>query len=337
MGIDVRQETPDFRAIFENAPGAYLVLAPDLRIVAVSDAYLKATMTAREQILGRGLFEVFPDNPDDAFATGASNLRASLGRALAERRPDAMAVQKYDIRTSAAEGGGFEVRHWSPVNTPVLDERGRVRYIIHRVEDVTEFVRLKAQRSEEHEIAEALRSRAGQMEAEIHRRAQEIQEVNQQLRRHQEQLESRVEARTADLKQANEALQKSEEQLRQAQKLEAVGRLAGGIAHDFNNLLSVILSYSELLSMELGADDRARLVLSEITKAGARAADLTRQMLAFSRQQVLDLRVLDLNEVVASVGKMLSRVIGEDVELRTLLSPKLASVRALPCSIDRWR
>src|SRR5438067_1623708 len=104
---------PDFRILFESAPGLYLVLAPDLAIVAVSDAYLRATMTRREQILGRGIFDVFPDNPDDPGATGVQNLRASLERVLKNRAPDAMAVQKYDIRTPQ---GGFEERFWRHVN-----------------------------------------------------------------------------------------------------------------------------------------------------------------------------------------------------------------------------
>ena len=106
----------DFRALFESAPGCYLVLDPGLVIVAVSDAYLHATMTRREDILGRGLFEVFPDNPDDPEATGVGNLRASLDRVRHGRVPDTMAVQKYDIRRPEAEGGGFEVRYWSPLN-----------------------------------------------------------------------------------------------------------------------------------------------------------------------------------------------------------------------------
>ena len=89
---------PDYRAIFEAVPGLFLALDPDLRIVAVSDAYLAATMTGRESILGRGLFEVFPDNPDDPDADGVSNLRASLERVRERLAPDAMALQKYDIR-----------------------------------------------------------------------------------------------------------------------------------------------------------------------------------------------------------------------------------------------
>src|ERR1043165_29185 len=113
--------TPDYRALFESAPGLYLVLTPDLRIVGASDAYLRATMTTREGILGRGIFEVFPDNPDDPEATGVRNLRASLARVLTPPQGDAMAVQKYDVRRPAEEGGGFEERYWSPFNSPVLD------------------------------------------------------------------------------------------------------------------------------------------------------------------------------------------------------------------------
>ena len=114
------QAGPDFRALFESAPGCYLVLSPALKIVAVSNAYLSATMTKREEILGRGIFEVFPDNPADTAATGVSNLSLSLQRVLATRSPDSMEVQKYDIRKPASEGGKFEERFWSPINSPVL-------------------------------------------------------------------------------------------------------------------------------------------------------------------------------------------------------------------------
>ncbi len=175
----MRRGSPDFRLLFESAPGLYLVLAPDLTIVATSEAYLRATMTRREQILGRGIFDVFPDNPDDPAATGVQNLRASLERVLKDRAPDAMAVQRYDIRTPE---GGFEERFWSPVSSPVLDAEGRLAYIIHRVEDVTEFVRLKQAGAEQHRLAQELLTRAGQMEAKILRRSEELQRANAQLR-----------------------------------------------------------------------------------------------------------------------------------------------------------
>jgi PAS domain S-box-containing protein len=136
---------PDFRALFESAPGLYLVLEPDApryTIVAVSDAYARATMTSREEIVGRGLFEVFPDNSADLAATGVSNLLASLERVIRHRALDAMALQKYDIRRPPEQGGGFEERWWSPANSPVFGPDGEITYIIHRVEDVTSARRL---------------------------------------------------------------------------------------------------------------------------------------------------------------------------------------------------
>jgi signal transduction histidine kinase len=136
-----RAIAPDFRLLFESAPDCYLVLAPDLSIMAASEGYLRATLTRRENILGRHLFEVFPDNPDDPAADGVRNLRASLDRVREGRMPDAMPVQKYDIRRPDDQGGGFEVRFWKPLNTPVCDENGELLYIIHRVEDVTELKR----------------------------------------------------------------------------------------------------------------------------------------------------------------------------------------------------
>jgi len=127
----------DFRALFEGAPNLYLVLAPDLKIVAVSDAYCRATMTDRNKILGRGIFEVFADNPKDSTSNRMSKLRSSLERVLKFRHPDAMAVQKFDIRKPEPDGGAFEVRYWSSLNSPVLGKNGDVSWIIHRVEDVT--------------------------------------------------------------------------------------------------------------------------------------------------------------------------------------------------------
>jgi two-component system sensor kinase FixL len=145
---------PDFRALFESVPGLYLVLDPELNIVAVSNAYCAATMTKRRNIVGRGLFDVFPDNPDEPDATGATNLRASLARVQACLRPDAMALQKYDIRRPEAEGGGFEIRFWSPLNTPVLGEDGELKWIIHRVEDVTELVQARSDDTQFQELRE---------------------------------------------------------------------------------------------------------------------------------------------------------------------------------------
>jgi signal transduction histidine kinase/DNA-binding LacI/PurR family transcriptional regulator len=157
-----------------------------------------------------------------------------------------------------------------------------------------------------------------------------------------DELEERVASRTVELAQANEVLTEQiiereraeakqarlEAQLRQGQKMEAVGRLAGGIAHDFNNMLVVINGYSELLLGRVDADDPVRQDLEQIRQAGERAADLTRRLLAFSRQQVLQPSVLNLNDVISNVEAMLEPLIGEDVELTTILAPSLSPVRA---------
>ncbi len=134
-------DTPDFERILEAVPDCYLVLgsdAPQFTIVAVSDAYLAATHTTRELVLNKELFAVFPDNPDDATADGVSNLRASLMRVLEHKKIDYMPIQKYDIPRSRTEDLGFEERYWIPDNSPVLDDNGEVRYIVHHVSDATE-------------------------------------------------------------------------------------------------------------------------------------------------------------------------------------------------------
>ncbi len=126
-----------------------------------------------------------------------------------------------------------------------------------------------------------------------------------------------------------------EEQLRQSQKMEAVGRLAGGVAHDFNNLLSVVLSYTDTLLVEMKPGDPTRADIEEIRKAGVRAADLTRQLLMFSRQQVLAPKVLDLNDVLTGMDKMLRRIVGADVDLVSLPAQPLGRVRVDPSIMEQ--
>ncbi|MFI1334117.1 PP2C family protein-serine/threonine phosphatase [Streptomyces sp. NPDC020845] len=154
------------------------MVGPDLVIVAVNQAYLKATRTRREDLLGRHIFDAFPDNPEDPNATGTRNLDASLRRVLATGERDSMALQKYDIPVPSGEGvkrgeGRFEERYWSPVNTPVLGPDGSVQLIIHRVEDVTDFVLGRAQ---------VPFTRTAEMDADLRTRAQELQELNERLR-----------------------------------------------------------------------------------------------------------------------------------------------------------
>lgn len=145
-----------------------------------------------------------------------------------------------------------------------------------------------------------------------------------------------AEARTrAGRKAAEEALRQSEEQLRQAQKIEAVGRLAAGVAHDFNNILTAITGHSELLLRQQAADDPLRKHAEQIEKAAHMAAALTRQLLTFSRKQLIEPRVLELNAVIVNIEKMLRRLIGEDIEFCTLLDPAAGHIKADPGQIDQ--
>ena len=126
-----------------------------------------------------------------------------------------------------------------------------------------------------------------------------------------------------------------EDQLRQAQKMEAVGRLAGGVAHDFNNLLTAIIGYADLLSVESSQDSAQRSELEENPKAAERAASLTGRLPAFSRQQILQPKVLDLNQVVSNMSNLLLRLIGEDIELRTSLEPGVILCGWMPGKLSK--
>lgn len=168
----------DYAALFAGTPSPYLVLGPDLVIAEVNQAYLDATGRTRQDLIGRYLFEAFPDNPADPDADGVRNLNASLHRVLTSKEPDTMALQKYDIPIMG-HPGAFEERWWSPINTPILAPDGSVAWIIHRVEDVTAFVQAHA--SDGRPPPGQLTEREA-LEAELYARARELQRLNEELR-----------------------------------------------------------------------------------------------------------------------------------------------------------
>ncbi len=161
----------DYAAVFDAGPTPYLVLDTDFVIVEANRAYCDVVGRRRDDLIGRPMFEAFPTNPADASGDGVANLRASMERARDTGQPDTMAVQKYDIEVAGS--GEFVERYWSPMNIPVLGDDGRTRLILHRTEEVTDYVR---------ERGEEFRRRVAEVEADLVARAQELQDLNRQLR-----------------------------------------------------------------------------------------------------------------------------------------------------------
>ena len=284
----------EFKALFESAPGLYLVLLPDLTIVAVSDAYAKATMTVRDNIVGKDLFEVFPDNPGDVDADGVLNLSASLSYVLQNREAHTMAVQKYDIRRP---DGSFEARYWSPLNKPVLDENGQVAYIIHRVEDVTEFIRLKEEEAARNKVNEGLNNRLHETEMEIFKRSAEIQEINKKLLDEigeRKKQEDAVKNLNAELTEANHELES----------------FTYSVSHDLRAPLRAVSGYSEILIEDYGSqlDSEAHRLMESIISNAERMGALIDALLDFSRLGRKELVKVDccMNDMVSVVRKELA-------------------------------
>jgi PAS domain S-box-containing protein len=279
----IRELNAELRSIFESLPGLYLVLTPDYRIVAASDAYLKATMTEREKILDRGIFDVFPDNPDTPLADGQRNLRASLDRVKQERVADTMAIQRYDV---PRPDGTFETKYWSPINSPLLGARGEVRYLIHRVEDVTDFMQRKNPGTPQGD----LKGRLEQMEAEVFASTQRLQMANKELQAANKELES----------------------------------FSYSVSHDLRAPLRHIQGYVQMLSREIQGQltDKGAHYLKTISDAGREMGALIDDLLAFSRMGRSEMaeREVDLTRIVAEVRRNLELAM-RDREFRWTVDP----------------
>ncbi|TXS46220.1 PAS domain-containing protein [Streptomyces sp. uw30] len=169
----MKETAVDYEAIFQGLPGMVALLTPELVYVDANADFQRLSGRTRAELVGRYLFDVFPDNPNDDTATGMRNLEASLLRVVATGERDAMALQRYDVE-DPMRPGEWEERYWSPVNAPVLGPDGKVALLVHRVEEVTELIRLRG--------ATAGNSQARVLEAELYTRARELQEVNERLR-----------------------------------------------------------------------------------------------------------------------------------------------------------
>jgi two-component system, chemotaxis family, CheB/CheR fusion protein len=271
-----------FQSLFESAPGLYLVIAPDnYQIVASSDAYLSAMNMKREDIIGHGMFDVIGKDSSQATREAMESLRASFERVKSQGRADAMAVQRLPIRRPEAEGGGFEERWWSPVNSPVFGPSGEIAYIIHRVEDVTPFIRQMREEGREAEGHRLLESRAQHMEAEILLRGQDLQRANEQLSALNDMLEERIRERNRLLS-AAEAARADAEIANQAKS-----GLMMTLSHELRTPLNAILGYADLL--DAGAPEpiapEARAQVGRIRHSARHLSHLIEDMLTFSRME----------------------------------------------------
>ena len=292
-------DVPDFRSLFDAMLSPLLILSPDFTIVEVNRAYLTATRTERS-IVGRPVFDVFPDNPDDPSADGVANLRRSLQTVVASARTDTMALQRYDI--PAGEEGAFTERYWSPVNTPVLGADGQVRYIIHRVEDVTEFVRLRrVGREQQRAVAEA-EMRAEGMEIDLFVRAREIREVNEQLSR------------------ANHELDAAGRRLREEQQ--AKDRFIATLSHELRNPLAAATAATELLALDMPQGHPALSVLERQLSTLARMSnDLLDGTRAVTGRLELVCDPVDVRSVVQGACADIQGLFGHEDRTLTVVLP----------------
>lgn len=278
----------DFQLLFESSPHPYLILLPDpeFTIIAVNNCYLHATQTTREGIVGRSLFDVFPDNPSDSTTSGESDLRASLERVLREKIQDSMGVQKYDIPIK--DSNQFEEKYWSPINTPVLNEEGEIEVIIHRAEDVTEYIKMRRHQTDQ--------QRVDQVEAEVLRSSEKVKEANRQLKL----VNKKLEQREQELSTLNKRMKELDV---------AKTKFFSNVSHEFRTPLTLILGpLEEALQEPTPILSLKRERLEVIYRNALRLLKLVNNLLDFSKIEAGKMKVsyqeVDLGSFTAELASM---------------------------------
>ena len=253
-GNMIKTNTIDYQKLFVELPGFYIILSTDLTIMDVSEKLTKAAGIHRLDMIGKNLFVVFPENPDDVIADGQSNLKYSLNYVLKNKTAHTMAVQRYDVKN---QEGIFEERYWCPINKPVLDENDEVLYIIHRVEEVTDFVQLSEVSEKTVQQNTKLESQIERMKIEIIKRTKELEKLNAQL-------DEKVSLRTQHLEEANKTIGKNVVALtHQKKQLEDFCNI---ISH---NLRAPLVNISMLVEMvaENSTNEENIIFLEKLDKA----------------------------------------------------------------------
>ncbi|WNZ65807.1 PAS domain-containing protein [Myxococcus sp. MxC21-1] len=457
--------TIDFKTLFDVSPNPYMLLDRELRFVAANPAYLRVTASKLDELLGRSVFEAFPDDPSDPNSANLRQLRESFLRVLTKRAPDILALIPYRVPELTNQGVVPTYRYWSATHIPLLDASGEVAYILQHTMDVTELQRLQEAVQTATGSTGTSKPPPSQLEAGVFQRALQVQEANQnldqerrhlrrlfeqapgfmcflrgqghvfelanmaymqlvghrdilgkhirdalpevdgqgyfelldrvfttgqafvgrgmkvslqrtpddtlaesyvdlvyqpiiepdgsisgifvqghditeqkraqdELRQYKDHLEELVQERTRALEESEAERRQAEAALRQAQKMEAVGKLTGGVAHDFNNLLQVISGNLQLLFRDVGDNAQAQRRLTTAVGAVERGARLASQLLAFARRQPLNPTVINLGRMVRDMDDLLRRALGEDVALETIIGGGLWNTFADPNQLE---
>jgi signal transduction histidine kinase len=256
----------DADLLLKQLPSSCLVLAPDMTICAVTADYLKDTLTSEREILGRYIFDVFTDNPNNPEATGVNNLSASLERVRVNRARHVMGVQRYDIRSPK---GDFEERYWLPINGPVLDQDNQLLWIVHRVEDITDYVRLKMSLNDRERQVEIIKEDIRRMEAETYNATLQLQSELAAAMEANDVKTQFLAAASHDLRQPIQAANLYADRLTKfdlpQQARVDVDRLQGSLAI-LDHLLSNLLDFSRIASGKVAPEIRAFWIQDLLTK-----------------------------------------------------------------------
>ena len=279
----------DFKLLFERFPGLYLILDAGLRVVAVTDKYCQAIRIGRQEIVGRHFSEIFPQDDSRPNADSVAETIVSLERTLKLRRADPMPIQRYDIALPQSEGGGFQERHWSAMNVPVLDDGGQVLWIIHRVHDVTKSV-LNAN-----------------SEKSMQRLAQEQDLVIQRLRAANEELAELDELRRG---------------LLEMSRLNTISTMASALAHDVSQPLTAAKNYLSALrrSRATGSLDEQRMeeMIAKIALQIDRAGEIVQSLRTLMTAGTTVHRPHDVAAVLGEAVKLAGPILGQSKTELTL-------------------